>query len=190
MVDIARPDLPVARRRRRLILIGAGLALLALLGYGVSRLPPAAPVVERGTVWIDTVARGPMVRDVRGTGSLVPEDLRWIPATAAGRVERIRLRPGAGVTPDTIVLELSNPELLQEVRDARSQLAAAEAQLANRRVDLDSALLTLQATVTALESDAREARLDAEAEAVLQAKGLRSACAPPSTRATTWPRAA
>jgi HlyD family secretion protein len=132
-------------------------------------------VVERGTVCIDRVARGPMVRDVRGTGTLVPEDLRWIPAVAAGRVERILLRPGARVDANTVILELSNPELAQEVHDAQSQLTASVAVLATRRVELESALLTMQATVTALESDAREARLDADAEAQLNAKGLTSA---------------
>jgi HlyD family secretion protein len=116
-----------------------------------------------------------MVRDVRGTGTLVPEDLRWIPATTAGRVERILLHPGAHVASETVILELSNPELAQEVRDAQSQLAAAEAQLATRQIELDSALLTMQSAVTSLESEAREARLDADAEAQLSAKGLTSA---------------
>ncbi len=175
MVDIARPDLPVARRRRRLIYGGVTLAVLAAVTFGVSRLKPAAPVVERGAVWIDTVKRGPMVRDVRGTGTLVPEDLRWIPAVAEGRVERIVLRPGAPVAPDTVILELSNPELQQSVRDAELQLKSAEAQFASRRVELESALLATQSAVATIESDAREARLDAEAEAALFKQGLTSA---------------
>jgi HlyD family secretion protein len=172
MVDIARPDLPVARRRTRLIYAGVGLAVVAMVSVAVSWLAPAAPVVERGAVWVDTVKRGPMVRDVRGTGTLVPEDLRWIPAVADGRVERIVLRPGARVDPSTVIVELSNPELQQAVRDAELQRQSAEAQLANRRVELESAVLATQSTVATLESDAREARLDAEAESALNEQGL------------------
>ena len=177
MVDIARPDLPVARRRRRLLVGGAVLVALAAVSFGVSRLQPAAPVVERASVWIDTVKRGPFVREVRGTGTLVPEDLRWIPAIAEGRVERIRLFPGAAVTPDTVILELSNPALDQAVRDAALQLRAAEAQLATRRAELETALLAAQAALAQADSDAREAQLDADAEAQLHAKGLTSAIA-------------
>jgi len=175
MVDFARPDLPVARRRRQVIIGGIAVLALAIVSYAVSRLQPAAPVVERGSVWIDTVKRGPMLREVRGTGTLVPEDLRWIPAIAEGRVERIVLRPGAAVAADTVILELSNPELAQAVRDADLQFSTAEAQLANRRAELESALLAMQSTVATLESDAREARLDADAEGQLFAKGLTSA---------------
>ncbi len=175
MVDIARPDLAVARRRRRLIWGSVALVAVAAVTFAVSRLQPAAPAVERAAVWIDTVKRGPMVRDVRGTGTLVPEDLRWIPAVAEGRVERIVLRPGAAVEPDTVIIELSNPELQQGVRDAELQLKSAEAQLANRRVELESAVLATQSAVATLESDAREARMDAEAEAALNKEGLTSA---------------
>ena len=177
MVDIARPDLPVARRRRRLLIGGAVLVALAAVSFAVSRLQPAAPVVERAAVWIDTVKRGPFVREVRGTGTLVPEDLRWIPAVSEGRVERIRLFPGAPVTPDTVILELSNPALDQAVRDAALQVRAAEAQLATRRAELETALLATQATLAQAESDAREARLDADAEQLLHNKGLTSAIA-------------
>jgi HlyD family secretion protein len=177
MVDIARPDLPVARRRRRLQIGGAVLVVLAAVSFGVSRLQPAAPVVERASVWIDTVKRGPFVREVRGTGTLVPEDLRWIPATAEGRVERIRLYPGAAVMPDSVILELSNPTLEQAVRDAALHVRAAEAQLANRRAELETALLATQAALAQAESDAREAGLDADAEQLLHAKGLTSAIA-------------
>jgi HlyD family secretion protein len=149
----------------------------------LSLLSPASPVVERDAVWIDTVKRGPMVRDVSGTGTLVPEDLRWIPATADGRVERIVLRPGAHVDPSTIIVELSNPEFQQAVRDAELQLQSAEAQLANRRVELESAVLAAQSAVVTLESDAREARLDADAEAALNERGLTSAQALRTKRA-------
>lgn len=175
MVDISRPDLPKLRRRRRMVMGGSVVVLLAVGSYAVSRLPPAAPVVDRGAVWIDRVRRGPMVRDVRGTGMLVPEDIRWIPAVAEGRVERIRLRPGAPVTPETVLLDLDSPELEQAVRDADRQWRVAEAEFANRRAELESALLTTQATLAALASEAREARIDADAEAQLHNEGLTSA---------------
>lgn len=174
MVDIARPDLPIARRRRQVLFGGAALLALVIISIAVSRLQPAAPVVERAAVWIDTVKRGPMVREVRGSGTLVPEDLRWIPAVTDGRVERIRLQPGARVEPDAIILDLSNPELVQSARDAALQLKAAEAQLASRRVELESALLATEAAVAEVGSSAREARLDAEAERQLQDAGLTS----------------
>jgi len=175
MVDIARPDLPVARRRRQLVIGGAALLGLAVIAIAVSRLQPAAPVVERASVWIDTVKRGPLVREVRGTGTLVPEDLRWIPAAAEGRVDRIRLHPGARVEPDTVILDLSNPDLDQQVRDATLAVRTAEATLSNRRADLDSSLLATEAAVAQIESDAREARLDADADQQLRERGLTSA---------------
>ena len=177
MVDIARPDLPVTRRRRRLLIGLAVLVALAAVSYGLSRLQPAAPVVERASLWIDTVKRGLLVCEVRGTGTLVPEDLRWLSATAEGRVERIRLYPGAAVAPDTVIVELSNPALEQAVRDAALQVRAAEAQLATRRTELETALLATQATLAQADSDAREAQLDADAEQQLHAKGLTSAIA-------------
>ena len=175
MVDIARPDLRLARGRKRVIDSTFGIAVLITVAAAVSGLKPAAPIVERGAVWIDTVRRGPMVREVHGSGTLVPEDLRWIPAFADGRVETIQLHPGASVEAASIILELSNPDLLQEVRDSELQLKSAEAQLASRRADLDSALLAAQSGVSTLESDAREARLDAEAETALFKRGLTSA---------------
>src|SRR5687768_18465809 len=114
MVDIARSPDVIRKKKIRRIIYGA-IALLAIAGItvGVSRLKPAAPSVDRATVWIDTVKKGPMVRQVRGSGTLVPEEIRWIPATTQGRVEKILLRPGANVTPDTVILELTNPELQQ-----------------------------------------------------------------------------
>ena len=114
MVDIARPESVKRKKKIRRIIYGA-VALLAVVAVsiGVSRLRPAAPGVDRATVWIDTVKRGPMTRQVRGSGTLIPEDIRWIPATTQGRVERILLRPGAEVKPDTVILEMSNPDLQQ-----------------------------------------------------------------------------
>ena len=110
-MDIDRPDLALKRRRRRL-LATAALALVVVLGVsGLSRLQPAAPSVDAATLWSDTVKRGEMVREVRGTGTLVPEEIRWIAAVTEGRVERLLAQPGAVVTADTVILELANEEL-------------------------------------------------------------------------------
>src|SRR5207344_2742424 len=95
-----------------------GLVAVLLITLGLSRLKPAAPSVERATVWVDQVKRGPMLRQVRGLGTLVPEEIRWIPALTSGRVERIVTLPGTELTPDTVILELSNPELELEAQDA------------------------------------------------------------------------
>jgi HlyD family secretion protein len=126
-VDIARPDLLEKKKKRRLVWAGVGATAVVLLTLGVSRLKPAAPTVERATVVIDTVKRGEMVREVRGLGTLVPEDIRWIPALTEARVERRVLLPGTIVKPDSVILELSNPELLTQAQDAESQVRAAEA---------------------------------------------------------------
>jgi HlyD family secretion protein len=175
MVDIARPDMARRKRVKRAAYALVGVTAILLITVGVSRLKPAAPSVDRATVWVDTVKRGPMVRQVRGTGSLVPEDIRWIPAQTDGRVERILLRPGARVTPDTVLLELSNPELQQSALEAELQLRAGEAQLANRRVELQSQLLNQRAGAATVEADYRQARLQAEADAELAKDGLTSA---------------
>jgi HlyD family secretion protein len=123
-------------------------------------------------VWIDTVKRGPMVRDVRGIGTLVPEEIRWIPATTTGRVERIVLRPGTTVTTNAIILELSNPALEQELNDATLKLRAAEASLTNLRVTMQNDLLAQQATTAAIEADSKKASLQAEVNDQLAAKDL------------------
>src|ERR1700741_1951006 len=114
-MDVARPDIARKKRLRR-VLYGTGSGVVFLLvTVGISRLEPAAPSVDKGTLWIDTVKRGPMVRQVRGLGTLVPEEIRWIPATPTGRVERVLLRPGTVVTGDSVILELSNPTLQLEL---------------------------------------------------------------------------
>src|SRR5678815_1630757 len=111
MVDIARPPSVIRKKKIRRAIYGAvALIVVAGITVGVSRLKPAAPTVDRATVWVDTVKRGPMLRLVRGSGTLVPEEIRWIPSTTAGRVEVILLRPGAIVRPDTVIVEMSNPD--------------------------------------------------------------------------------
>src|SRR5665213_1214507 len=125
-MDIIRPDQSRQKRLRRTAYGMAAILVVGGITLGLSKLKPAAPGVERATVWIDTVKRGPMVRDVRGQGTLVPEDIRWIPATTQGRVERILLRPGTHVTATSVILDLSNPQLQQELQEAQLKLNGAD----------------------------------------------------------------
>jgi HlyD family secretion protein len=176
-VDIARPDLLERKKARRIAWGAAGTVALALLTIGVSRLKPAAPSVERATVVIDTVKRGEMVREVLGLGKLVPEDIRWIPAQTQARVERLVLLPGTKVTADSVVLELSNPELETQVRDAESQARAAEARYTELGVRLESQLLDQRAVAARVSAESRQARLRADADAELAKNGLIAALA-------------
>jgi HlyD family secretion protein len=174
-MDIARPD-SLKRKRTRQIGYGVtALVIVLLMGVGVSRLKPAAPGVERATLWIDTVQRGPMIRQVRGSGTLVPEDLRWIPAATSGRVERIIVQPGSEVEANTVVLELSNPALEQELQDAQLKVKSAEASLANLRVQLETEQLQRDASTSIIEADYRKAALQAEINQQLASKQLVSA---------------
>ncbi|HAK54727.1 MAG: HlyD family efflux transporter periplasmic adaptor subunit [Vicinamibacterales bacterium] len=174
MVDIPRPELARKRKVRRAIYTAVTIAAVALITFGVSRLQPAAPSVDRAVVYMDTVQRGSMLRQVRGTGTLVPEEIRWIPALTEGRVERIILRPGVTVEPDTVILELSNPELEQQLAEAQLLLRAAQADYENLRVKLDSDLLTQRASAATVEAEFQQARLQAEADTQLAADGLTS----------------
>jgi HlyD family secretion protein len=173
MVDIARPESVKRKKKYRRIAYGV-VALLVVVGVsiGVSRLRPAAPGVDRATVWIDTVKRGPMTRQVRGSGTLIPEDIRWIPATTQGRVERILLRPGAEVKADTVILEMSNPDLQQSVKDAQLAFQSAQAAYVNKKADLESQYLTQQAEAATIEANYSQAKLDLEANDQLQKDGL------------------
>src|SRR5204863_3325015 len=114
----ARPNQAKRKRVKRILWASVAVVAVAAISLGVSKLKPAAPTVDRAVVWIDSVKKGPMLRQVRGSGTLVPEDIRWITQQTQGRVERIVLRPGAQVTPDSVILELSNPDLENSVRDA------------------------------------------------------------------------
>jgi HlyD family secretion protein len=163
MVDIARdPSFAKKKKIRRAAFAAVGVLIVVLVSVALAQMKPAAPTVERATVWVDTVKRGSMVRQVRGLGTLVPEDTRWLPATTEGRVERILLRPGAQVQADSVILELSNPQVEQEAINARLALQAAEANLANQRVQLQNELLTQQAQAATVGADYTQARLQAE----------------------------
>src|ERR1700716_4498971 len=127
-MDVPREGVAAKKKKRRIMIIAASAVGVLLATFALSRLKPAVPSVDRSTVWVDTVKRGPMVREVRGLGTLVPEEIRWIPANTEGRVEKIVVRPGTQVKADTVILELSSPELEQAAHDAESKLKAAEAE--------------------------------------------------------------
>ena len=171
-MDISRPDLARRKKLRQALYAVAAVLVVAIVTLGVSRLEPAAPRVDRDTIYLDTVQRGPMVRQVRGTGTLVPEQIRWIPATTDGTVERIVIRPGALVAPDTVILELGNPELEQSTLEARLNLEAAEARYSNRQVEVERDLLNQRATLATTEAQLKTTRLQADADGQLFAQGL------------------
>jgi HlyD family secretion protein len=173
-MDIAREGIVETKRRRRILLSALGGTAMILATVGLSRLKPAAPSVERGTVWIDTVKRGSMLREVKGTGTLVPQEIRWIPAVTDGRVERIVTEPGTRVEPDTILLELSNPELELQALDAESQHRESKAKYDELRVRLESEQLQKLATAAQIQGDYEQAKLDAEMSAQLAREGLTS----------------
>ena len=171
-LDIARPSQAGRKRLLRFAYAGGGLVAVLLITLGLSRLKPAAPTVERGSVWIDTVRRGPMLRQVRGLGTLVPEEIRWIPALTEGRVERILVQPGTAVRRDTVVLELSNPQLDLAALDVTWQLKAAEAETINLKVRLESQRLDQVAATATVEASQKQARLQADADEALAHEGL------------------
>jgi HlyD family secretion protein len=171
-MDIPRPSNAKAKRRKRIILVSIGVLALAALTLGLSRLAPAAPTVDRNLVWVDEVKQGPMVRQVRGLGTLVPEKIRWVAARTQARVDTIILRPGAMVEPDSIILEMTNPDVEQAAETSRSSLLAAEAQLTNLRVQLQSQLLQSEANAAAAKAAFEQSRLRAEVNRELFEDGL------------------
>ena len=168
VVDIPRKKVPKTKRNVALA-VGGALALIAIT-VGLSRLKAAAPTVDRGAVWTDTVKRGAMLRQVKGPGTLVPEQIRWITADTAGRVERLPLRPGAKVEPGTILLELSNPDVMLQELDAERQLAQAKVDLINLRTTLHAQALAQRSTMATLRTDAQDAKR--KAEAIRDLKGV------------------
>jgi len=161
-MDIARPSNLRKKRIRQGIYAGVALLVVALVSVGLSRLKPAAPTVERAVVWPDTVKRGNIKREVRGLGTLTPEDIRWVPATTQGRVERIILRPGAKVKPDSVVLELSNPTLEQQLLDAELKLQATLAVMENLKVQLNNDLSAARGTSAKTEADYNKSKMQAQ----------------------------
>jgi len=161
-MDIARPS-NARKKRIRQAIYGAVLMLaVVLVSFGLSRLKPAAPTVERAVVWPAKVERGPMVRQVRGLGTLTPEDIRWIPATTQGRVEKIILRPGTSVKSNDVILELTNPTLEQQLLDATLKVQASEAALANTKVQVNNDFLQSRAAAAQVEADYNKAKMQAQ----------------------------
>lgn len=171
-MDIQRPSNANAKTLRRILIGAAVIISVAGVTYGVSHLRPAAPAVDRSTILIDEVKRGPMIRDVRGTGTLVPEDIRWVPAQTVSRVDHILIHPGAIVQPGTVILELTNPELQREALDAEYQLKAAQADYENLKVQLNSELLNQKSATATVRSDYEQAKIQAEVDDKLRAEGL------------------
>ena len=178
-MDIARPEFKQQKRRRQIAFAGAGAVLVAALTIGVMRLKPAAPSVERGTVWTDVVKRGSMLRQVRGPGSLVPaqEAVRQIPAETEATVVRIRVLPGSQVQGDTVLADMSNPQVEQAAIDAGLQLKAAEAEYQSLRVRLDSDLMTQKAGAATVTADYSQAQRQADTDKALFDLGVISGLA-------------
>jgi HlyD family secretion protein len=172
-MDVKRdPAILKRKKMRQAIILGLVAVAVAVISVAVGRLQPAAPSVPEGTLWFGTVKRGPMVREVRGAGTLVPEDIRWIAATVTGRVERIVLRPGASVKPGTVILILSNPDLRQQVNDAELAWKGAKAQLETAAANLRTSRLSQELDVANAQSALNLAQSDLEANKSLNAQGL------------------
>jgi HlyD family secretion protein len=171
-MDIQRPSQAKAKLRKRLILGGCGAVVLIGITVILARLKPAVPTVDKSLVWVDTVKRGPMTRNVRGTGTLVPVDIRWIAARTQGRVDRIVLLPGATVEPDSVILVLNNPDVTQAAADTESQLKAGEAELVNLRVSVQRDVLQAESDAASAKANFEESRMQAEVNEQLFKDGL------------------
>lgn len=172
-MDVTRAKSTNRKKQVRVIIIGSLVTLaIAFVTFAISQLKPAAPTAERSTLIIDTVKRGPMLRQIRGTGTLVPEDVRVIAASTQGLVERIMVQPGAEVSAGTVLLELSNPELQQSVVDSEFQLNATEADYNSLKAKLESELLAQRAAAAAVRSEYEQAKILTDTDEVLARDGL------------------
>jgi HlyD family secretion protein len=178
-MDIARPEFKVQKRRRQAVMIGIVVLVVVALALGVSRLKPAAPSVERGTVYTDIVKRGSMLRQVHGLGSLIPsqESVRQIPAETEATVVRIRMLPGSQVKADSILVEMSNSQVEQAAMDAQLQLKAAEAEYQSQRVTLESNLMNEKAGAATVNADYSQAKRQADTDKALFDLGVISGLA-------------
>jgi HlyD family secretion protein len=173
-MDISRPDIKRKKTRQQWLVGGVGVLILAVVGLFVSRLKPASPTVDRATVWTDTVKQGPLLRQVRGPGTLVPREdkLRLIPAETEATVVRIRVLPGAKVEPDTVLMDLVDPQVQQELLDAQLQYKAARADLTNVEAKLESDLMTQKAAAATVGADFSQAKLQAQTDKSLYDLGV------------------
>ena len=173
-MDISRPDIRKKKLRRQIAFGAVAIVVLAVVAFFVVRLKPAAPVVDRATIWTDTVKRGPQLRQVRGPGTLVPREdkIRLIPAETEATVVRIRVLPGAKVEPDTLLMDLVDPQLQQELMDAQLQLKGALADLTNTRAKLQSDLMTQKAGAATVSADNKQAQLQSSTDKSLYDLGV------------------
>src|SRR5215204_3898811 len=172
-MDIKRaPKSKLKKNIRTAIMIVVGIAAIGGITYGLTKLKPAAPSLDRSTAVIETVKRGEMVRDVRGNGTLVPQITRWVPAPADGRVEKILLQAGVEVDAATVIVELTNPQLEQQATDAEFQVKAAEADAENLKVRLESETMTQKAAIATINSQYSQAKLQLDADEVLYKQQL------------------
>ena len=175
MMDIARTGIVEKKRRNRWLIASAGIVAVVAVTVAVGSLEPAAPAVDRDTVYIGTVERGTFERKIRGHGKLVPEDLRWVQAQTTGRVEFVHVEPGQRIAADGAILELSNPEVERSAIDAENALLREEAELESLRVTLISSELDQRARAAEVDADFTQASLQVEANRELSSKGLISA---------------
>jgi multidrug efflux pump subunit AcrA (membrane-fusion protein) len=171
-VDIVRPEVKRKKKIRLIIYIVAAVVLVPVVSFALSRLKPAAPSVDTGTIWTDTVKRGPMLREVRGLGTLVPETILLIPANTDGRVEKRYILAGTPVKADTAILDLSNPELQQSTLDAEFQVKGAQANLEQTKALLQNQLMDKRTQAASISSAYHTALLDRETNEKLMANGL------------------
>jgi RND family efflux transporter MFP subunit len=164
-MDIANPMLKRRKRRRLQWSVAAAVLAVAALILLVLRLGPALPVAERGSLWIDAVQQGDMLREVRATGTLVPREIRWLATATPATVEKILVWPGATVQPDTVLMKLSDPQTEDALRNAQAQVAAAEADVSAKRAELESQLLDQRSALAQAESDYASAKVKADADA-------------------------
>ena len=172
-MDVARPPEVAQRRKRNRIIAGAAAALLVVVTtVALARLRPAAPTVEAGGLWIEPVKRGTMLRNVRGTGVLVPDEIRWITAMTEGTVERVVVLPGTPVEADTVLVELANPQTQQAALTADLDLRTAKDNYEVLKADLDRDLLAQRAATAAVASDAAQAQMNADADEQMAKNGF------------------
>jgi HlyD family secretion protein len=171
-VDIVRPEAKRKKKVRRFMYIGAAVVLIPLMTFALSKLKPAAPSVDSGTIWTGTVKRGPMLREVRGLGTLVPETIRLIPAVTDGQVQQRYLLPGTPVKANTVILDLNNPQLSQEALDAEYQLKGAQAAYEQTKAQLQNQLMDKRTLAASVSSAYRTAEMVKQTKEQLGANGL------------------
>jgi HlyD family secretion protein len=171
-MDVPREGVAAKKRKRRIMIISASAVGLILATFALSRLKPAAPSVDRSSVWIDTVKKGPMVRQVRGLGTLVPEEFRWLPTTTEASVEKILIWPGTKVEPGDVILELTSPELEQSAHEAESKAKGAEAELASEKATLQRELLDQESKAAVAHSAYEQAKMERQTNDQLAKNGL------------------